>query len=222
MVATPIGNLGDLTFRALEVLKSSDRILCEDPRQTLKLLSHYGIQKPLFTVSGPRERRDSDKVLQYLAQGQNLALVTDAGTPGVSDPGAWLADAARRGGFDVVPIPGVSAVACAVSVAGYLENGFVYLGFLHRKKGKLKKELVGASSGSRAVLFFESPHRIIKTLEAAQEALGNAVVCWIGREMTKKFEEYYEGPLADVIEKLKRGKVMGEFTVILKPVGSAQ
>ncbi len=216
VVGTPIGNLGDLTFRAAEVLRSSDRIVCEDPRQTLKLLSHFGIQKPLFTISGPKEKRDAQRVLDFLARGENLALVTDAGTPGVSDPGAWLVDAARARGFEVVPIPGVSAVSTAVSVAGALEDGYVYLGFLHRKKGKLKKELKQAAEGSRAILFFESPHRIIKTLEAAREVLDESTICWIGREMTKKFEEYYEGTLAEVIEKLKSGKVLGEFTVILK------
>ncbi len=216
MVGTPIGNLGDLTLRALEVLKSSNRIVCEDPRQTLKLLTHYGIQKPLFTISGPKEKRDSEKVLDFLSRGENLALVTDAGTPGVSDPGAWLVDLARRSGFSVVPIPGVSAVSCAVSVAGYLEGGFIYLGFLHRKKGKLKKEILKAAEGARAIVFFESPYRVIKTLEAIREVLGDGARCWVGREMTKKFEEYFEGTLAEVLEKLKNQKILGEFTVILK------
>lgn len=217
IVATPIGHLDDLTFRGLEVLKQCDRIVCEDPRQTLKLLNRYEVHKPLFTISGPRERNGAEKILGFLAEGQILALVSDAGTPGVSDPGARIAELAREKGFAVLPVPGASALTAALSVAGPLEDGVAFLGFLHKKKGKLKKQLTSAMDTGMAVVFYESPYRIAKTLDAAAEVLGAQTRCFIGREMTKKFEEYMEGTLADMIEKFKNTEALGEFVVILKP-----
>lgn len=216
VVGTPIGNLSDITLRALETLKLVDWIACEDTRQSLKLLNHYNIQKPLFSIFGPKEQREVPKILHLLEQGRSGAILTDAGTPGISDPGSQIVHAVRQRGFRIEPIPGVSAVACALSVSGHSEKGFVFLGFLHRSKGKIRKELREAAQQKRPLVFYESPFRIVKTLSLAAEILGPQTLCFLAREMTKKFEEYLSGTLAELIEKIKDRKILGEITVILK------
>lgn len=216
-VATPIGNLNDLTFRALEVLKKADRIACEDTRRTLQLLRHFGIEKPLVTIFGPKEKRETPAILRLLEEGKSVALVTDAGTPGLSDPGNFLVRSARERGFRIEPVPGASAVAAIVSASGVCEDGFIFLGFLPRKKSKIKRQLAQALSAERAVIFYESPFRVVETLEIAREIFGPECFCLIGREMTKKFEEFIAGPLGDAPEKLKQKEILGEFTVLIKP-----
>ena len=217
VVATPLGSLSDITLRALEVLKSADRIACEDTRRTLKLLTHYGIRKPLLSIFAPKEEREAVKVTAALAKGESVALVTDAGTPGLSDPGHALVRAARAAGFPVVPVPGPSAPACALSVCGFAESGFLFLGFLPRSPGKVRKALRNAISAGYPVVFYESPFRLRKTLELAEEVLGPSARCFVGREMTKKFEEYLEGGLAEIRGRLEGRELLGEFTVILSP-----
>ncbi|OGR82537.1 MAG: 16S rRNA (cytidine(1402)-2'-O)-methyltransferase [Elusimicrobia bacterium RIFCSPHIGHO2_01_FULL_64_10] len=216
-VATPIGHMGDITLRALEVLKGADLIACEDTRRTLRLLNHYGISKPLLPVYAPKEKRQSAKILEALSLGKSVAMVTDAGTPGVSDPGSWLAREAAAGGYRVVPIPGPSAVSCAASVCGLASDGFIFLGFLPRKKSKIKRELEAAGRLKKAVIFFESPYRIAATLALAAETLGGDAPCWLGREMTKQFEETFRGTLAGVSEALSKKQVQGEVTVVIAP-----
>ncbi len=217
VLATPIGHMGDLTFRALEVLKQVHWIACEDTRRTLKLLNHYGISKPLLTIFGPREKRETPRILNLLRESQSVAVVTDAGTPGISDPGHWIVRSAMEAGFRVEPIPGVSALACALSVSGCAENGFIFLGFLPRKKSKIKRQLESAAQCERAIVFYESPYRVQDTLEAAREVFGDEIFTWVGREMTKKFEEYLSGPLGALADKIKDREILGEVTVILKP-----
>ncbi len=215
VVATPIGNLKDVTVRALEVLKSVDTILCEDTRRTLQLLTHYGIQKPLLSVFGPKEKRETPRILQILSCGQSLALVSDAGTPALSDPGSFIVRTVRESGYRVEPIPGASSLTCALSVVGLKSDGFVFLGFLQRRKIRIEKELVKAASLGYAVIFFESPYRLVKTLEVAQGVLGKETFCWVGRELTKKFEEIIEGSLGEVLNKIQGKEILGELTVIL-------
>jgi 16S rRNA (cytidine1402-2'-O)-methyltransferase len=217
MVATPLGNLSDITLRALETLKGVDRIACEDTRRTLKLLTHFGIHKPLLSIVAPREERESGKVAWALSKGESVALVTDAGTPGLSDPGHAVVRAVRAAGFPIVPIPGPSASACALSVCGFGENGFVFMGFLHRSPGKIRKELRLAAASGRPILFYESPFRVMKTLALAEEVFGPEARCFIGREMTKKFEEYLEDSLGGMRRRLEGRELLGEFTILIAP-----
>lgn len=217
VVATPIGNLSDMTFRALEALKACDLIACEDTRQTLKLLNHYGIQKPLFTIFGPREKREAGRVLKSLEQGKSVALVTDAGTPALSDPGNEIVRQVRRSGFPVEPVPGPSAPAALASVSGAADQGFIFLGFLPRKKSKIKRELERFAGLELPVIFFESPFRVVQTLQAAGNVFGNGAFCLVGREMTKKFEETISGSIADVLGKISGRENLGEFTILIKP-----
>lgn len=216
VVATPIGNLKDITLRALEVLKSVDSIFCEDSRRTLQLLNHYTIRKPLTSVFGHKEKRETSKILELLSSGKSIALVCDAGTPAVSDPGSFIVHAVRDCGLRVESIPGPSSVTAALSISGCGSDGFLFLGFLSRRKSRIGKELREANSFGKAVVFFESPYRVLKSLGIAQEILGKDIFCWIGRELTKKFEETISGSLEHVIQRLQSRKILGEFIVILE------
>lgn len=211
IVATPIGNLSDITFRALETLKSIDMIACEDTRVTLKLLARYEIQKPLISYFQHSKVSKLDKLLSLLREGRDIALVTDAGTPGISDPGQRLIEEAARAKIEVVPIPGPSAVAAALSVSGFPTDEFVFAGFLPHKKGRQTKlkELAGEN---RAVVLYESPYRIKKLLSELLEFCGDREIC-VCRELTKKFEEIYRGKISEVLPKVKE---KGEFVVIFK------
>jgi len=217
VVGTPIGNLGDITLRALETLKAVDGIACEDTRQTLKLLVRYGFHKPLYTIFGPKEKRETPRILRLLEGGKSVALVTDAGTPGISDPGNFLVSQARAQGVRIEPIPGASAAAALVSISGVSQDGFIFLGFLPRKLGKIKRELKSASQLERAVVFYESPYRTHATLAAAQEVFGADAFCLVGRELTKKFEETLAGPLSQVIRELEGREILGEVSILIKP-----
>ncbi len=207
-----------MTFRAVDTLKAVDWILCEDTRRTLQLLNHFGIKKPLLTIFGPKEKRETARVLRLLDEGKSAALVSDAGTPGLSDPGNFLVKEARSAGFNVVPIPGPSAGAALASVSGVCEDGFIFLGFLPRKKSKIIRELTEAAAPGKPVIFFESPFRVLETLQIAQGVFGAEAYCLVGREMTKKFEEFISGKLSEVPLMLEAGKILGEFTVLIKPI----
>lgn len=237
VVATPIGNMGDITYRAIETLKNVDLILCEDTRETKKLLDKYGINKPTMSYpsddviraghaqSSPERHKRAgklDKIFELLEEGKDLALVSDAGTPGISDPGAMLISQIRnmsRGildmNIDVVPVPGVSAVITALSASGLPTHEFTFLGFLPHKKGRetLFKEIAAAE---RTVVFYESPHRILKTLESLVKFCPTKKVC-IARELTKIYEEFKTGTPAEVLEYLEKNKEKqrGEFTVLV-------
>lgn len=211
IVGTPIGNLGDVTLRAVEILKTVDFILAEDPRQTLKLLNHFGFQKKLHPYSDRKSAEKDQKILENLEAGQNYALVSDAGTPGISDPGEKLVELALIRGITVVPIPGVSAVATLVSVFGKMTPGFHFWGFFPKKKKMQKMLCEFFQTISGIHVFFESPYRVQKTL--------GLFLAWpdfemvVGREMTKKFETFYRGTPQAVFDKLMADPVKGEFCI---------
>jgi len=216
-VATPIGNLSDITLQALEVLKGVDLILCEDTRRTKKLLSHYNINTPTLSYHQHSKSRKINYILSLLQQEKVLALVSDAGTPGISDPGNKLINSVVKqiGEIKIIPVSGPSAVTAALSISGFPTDKFIFLGFPPQKKGRQKffKEIVGAKY---TIIFFESPYRILKTLGELDKLieLNNRQIV-VGRELTKKFETIYRGTIKDVLLKLKEEKIRGEFVVII-------
>lgn len=221
VVATPIGNLGDITFRAIEVLKSADAIACEDTRVTAKLLQRYDIEKPLVIYHARSGKLAADRVLALLAGGKHVALVTDAGTPGVSDPGQGLVALVRerlREDVRIEAVPGPSALAAALSVAGVPAAQFVFLGFLPHKKGRqtLFQEI---AAETRAVVFYESPHRITKALLSLAEVLDDTRRVAVCRELTKIHESVVVGTGAEVAAYFAAhaDEVRGEFVVIVAP-----
>ena len=221
VVATPIGNMGDITLRAIETLKSVDLILCEDTRETKKILDKYNIDKPMMSYHAQSKLAKIDKIFELLSEGKNLALVSDAGTPGISDPGAMLISQIKnnlRDSVDVIPIPGPTALITALSASGLPIHEFTFLGFLPHKKGRetLFKEI---ASSKRTMVFYESPHRILKTLESLVKFCpkeNQKKVC-IARELTKIYEEFKTGSPAEILEYFKnnKDKQRGEFTVIV-------
>lgn len=221
VVATPIGNLGDITLRALETLKAADVIACEDTRVTSKLLSRYEIQKPLLVYHARSGSLASTRVLGLLGEGKRVALVTDAGTPGISDPGSALVAIVRErlgSHVRIETIPGPSALAAALSIAGLPVAEFLFLGFLPHKKGRRTLfEMIAKES--RAVVFYESPHRIKKALESLAEVLPSDRTVAVCRELTKIHEEVFVGaPRAVAVEFAKRTEsARGEFVVVVGP-----
>lgn len=218
IVGTPIGNLGDITLRALEVLAHADVIACEDTRVTSKLLARHTISRPLMVFHARSGRLQTEKILTLLGEGKHVALVTDAGTPGVSDPGGELVSVVRERLQDTVTIetiPGPSALTAALSIAGVPVHEFVFLGFLPHKKGRetLFKEI---GESTRTVVFYESPHRIMKTLESLRKAVKEGKVT-ILRELTKLHESYVSGTPEEVLEYFvtHKDEVRGEFVVIV-------
>lgn len=221
VVATPIGNLGDVTLRALETLRQADAIACEDTRVTAKLLARYDIQKPLLIFHARSGRLAADRILAQLAEGKRIALVTDAGTPGVSDPGNELVALARaKLGDDVrvESVPGPSALTAALSIAGAPTSSFVFLGFLPHKKGRQTafKEMM---EEERATVFYESPHRIEKALASMSEVLQEGRKITVARELTKLHESVVEGTASELMAYFagKQQEVRGEFVVIVHP-----
>ncbi len=229
IVATPIGNLSDMTERGKATLGLVDAILCEDTRVTSKLLAAYGIRRTLVAYHQHSDTKRTNEILAMLREGKSLALVTDAGTPGISDPGGMLVEAVvNEFGSDVaiVPIPGPSAVIAALSVSGFPADEFVFLGFPPHKKGRQSffKRVAAIES---TIVMYESTHRILKTLgeidEAMREAMGvknserKLVVC---RELTKMYETIYRGTAAEVTEQLKKTSMKGEFVIVLCPIST--
>ncbi len=215
IVATPIGNLMDITLRALEVLKSVDIIACEDTRHTLKLLNAYEIRKPLVSCNAHKERKGDITVIPHLLQGKDVAYVTDAGTPGLSDPGSIVVSRVREQGFPVVPIPGPSALSALVSVFGHAHKNVFFEGFLPRKGGKRKKRLEELIREEDAIFLFESPFRVLKLL-ADITSINPEIHVLMGREMTKKHEEYLEGSAQEIFDHLeKKTKIQGEFSFLV-------
>jgi 16S rRNA (cytidine1402-2'-O)-methyltransferase len=221
IVATPIGNLEDISLRALRILKEVDLILCEDTRVTKKLLDRYQIKKPLLSYHQHSKLQKIDYIISLLKEGKNLALVSDSGTPGVSDPGNKLVEEViNRIGkkVKIIPIPGPSALTCAASVSGFPMDKFLFLGFLPKKK-KRKEVLEEIVKSKYPVIFYESPYRILRTLKELKEAMNseqretNNIV--VARELTKKFETIYRGKIDEVIEEIEKNTIKGEFVVIL-------
>lgn len=211
IVATPIGNLSDITFRALETLKSVDVIACEDTRHTLQLLNHFEIKKSLVSYHGHSGRAKIEKILELISEGKDVALVSDAGTPGISDPGEPLIRAAIEAKIEIVPIPGPSAAITALSISGLSTAEFVFIGFLPHKKGRQTK-LKEIAEEKRTMVLYESPYRIKKLMGELLEYAGDREIC-VARELTKKFEETYRGKISEILPKIKE---KGEFVVILE------
>lgn len=220
MVATPIGNLGDITYRAVETLRSVDVIACEDTRHTQLLLAKYQIRKKLIACHAWNEIESAKGIVALLGAGQSVAYVSDAGTPGISDPGARVVTAVRAAGYPVVPIPGPSAVATLVSAAGYTGKSFTFEGFLSPKAGRRRERLGELLGRGEAFVIYESPFRVVKTLrEISSLAPGRLVIA--GREMTKIHEEFLEGTAAEVAAALEeRGQVKGEFALLVRPAAA--
>ena len=211
-VATPIGNLSDMTYRAVDILSSVDTILCEDTRVTRKLLQHYEITTPTRSFHQHSSSLKADQFVEELKNGKSLALVTDAGTPTISDPGNALIQAAIAAGITVTPIPGASAVITALQASGADTSSFVYIGFLPHKKGR-QTIFEYIRTEKRTVVMYESPHRILKTLEALRDCDRQIVVA---RELTKKFEEFVRGSAEEVYQDfINRNAIKGEFVVIV-------
>ena len=216
LVATPIGNLEDITLRALRVLKEVDLIACEDTPQTLKLLSHYGIQTRLVSYHEHNEMTKASELVVDLEGGAKIALVTDAGMPGISDPGFRLIALAIRHHVPVVPIPGASAFLAALVASGLPTDSFRFSGFLPAKSGQRRKLLESVKDSPRTQVFYEAPHRLLETLADLVELLGNDRHVVVAREVTKLHEEFLRGRAAEVLEQLKsRGDVKGEITLLI-------
>ncbi len=213
IVSTPIGNLGDITYRAVEVLKSVDIIACEDTRKTKILTSHYGIRTPLTSYYEYNKNSKGDYLLRLLKEGKEIALVSDAGTPGISDPGYSLIKTVLDEGIKVVSIPGPTALASALSLSGFPTHNFFFEGFLPVKSGPRKKRLLWLKSLNATVVIYESPHRLVKTLEDMNAVLGNMQLA-VAREITKKFEEVLRCDLKKLIDRFSTSRPKGEFIII--------
>jgi 16S rRNA (cytidine1402-2'-O)-methyltransferase len=216
LVATPIGNLEDITLRALRVLKEVDLIACEDTRQTLKLLSHYGIQTRLVSYHEHNEMTKAAELVVDLEGGAKIALVTDAGMPGISDPGFRLIALAIRHHVPVVPIPGASAFLAALVASGLPTDSFRFSGFLPSKSGQRRKMIESVRESPRTQVFYEAPHRLLETLADVIEILGSDRHVVVAREVTKLHEEFLRGRVTEVLDQLKsRGAVKGEITLLI-------
>lgn len=215
VIATPIGNLKDITIRALDVLKEVDFIVCEDTRTTGNLLKHYDIKKELVSFNARMEEKKIASVIERINSGNTCALLSDAGTPAISDPGVRLVNAAKNNEIEVVGIPGANAAILALSIAGLPTDSFVFEGFLPQKKGR-QKQLKMLSDESRTIVLYESMYRIEKLVNELNEYMPNRIVA-IGRELTKKFEELWRGKPIDILESLTEHILKGEFVVIIAP-----
>jgi len=215
IIGTPIGNLGDISFRAAEILRTAALVACEDTRRTLKLLNHLGIRVTLLSCRSQNEEFAAKKVIAALDQGQTVAYASDAGTPALSDPGAALARLAAAAGHEVIPVPGPSAFAALLSVAGGMDKTVIFEGFLSPKQGRRRSRLRELLDMEAAVVLYESPFRILKLLQDIAEIDSARYVC-IGREMTKVHEEYIRGAAQEVFTAVAAKKEqIGEFSVYI-------
>lgn len=218
VVATPIGNLGDMTLRALEVLKDVDAIAAEDTRHTSGLLSHFGISKKLIAVHQHNEQQAAQSLLTRIQAGESIALVTDAGTPGISDPGAIVVDVLREAGVNVVPVPGASAVIAALSASGITDNGFSFIGFMPASGSQRRKALTALQAVQHTLVFYEAPHRIVETVNDMAAILGGERRITIAREITKTFETFHRCLLSDAQAWLEHdaNQQRGEFVLLVE------
>jgi 16S rRNA (cytidine1402-2'-O)-methyltransferase len=220
VVATPIGNLGDLTVRAREVLAGCDLVAAEDTRHTRTLLQHCGIDKPLVSLHDHNERDRADELVQRMLAGVHVALVSDAGTPAISDPGYWLVRAAVQAGVEVTAVPGACAAIAALSVAGLPTDRFCFEGFLPQQKAARRARLESLAQESRTLIFYEAPHRIRDSLDACTEAFGGARAAVLAREITKHFETIYRGTLDELRERAARDKDVERGEIVLIVAGA--
>ena len=214
IVATPIGNLEDITLRAIRILKEVDYVFAEDTRVTKKLLNHLEIETTIYRYDEHTKQHQVENIVNLLKEGKNIALVTDAGTPCISDTGYEVVDAALKNEIKVVPIPGVSAMTAAASVAGVSMRRFVFEGFLPKKKGR-QTLLKSFADEKRTIMFFESPHRVVRTLKDIEEFIGEREVVLI-REITKIYEEIVRGTTKELIEKFENKTLKGEYVIIVR------
>ncbi|MCD6204504.1 MAG: 16S rRNA (cytidine(1402)-2'-O)-methyltransferase [Candidatus Marinimicrobia bacterium] len=214
IVATPIGNLEDITFRAIEVLKSVDLIAAEDTRHASRLLDRYGIKTKKISYYDEIEQKRSEELIKKLNDGMNIALISDAGTPGVSDPGYRLIQKTVESKIGIVPIPGASSILAALVASGYATDRFVFEGFLPRKKGR-KTRLEELAGESRTIIIFESPVRLLKTLKDLQIYFGERQIT-VGREITKIYEEFVRGALPEIISHFEQNKPRGEIVIVIE------
>ena len=229
LVGTPIGNLGDITLRALDVLRGADRIACEDTRQTQKLLNHFQIATPTVSCHQHNERERAGELVEALKAGARIALVSDAGMPGISDPGAWLAAEAVASGVAVFPIPGANAALTALVASGLPAAEFHFLGFLPEKAGARRTRLEDLArelgevkhSSERTLIFYEAPHRIMETLTDLESVWGPELRITVARELTKLHEEFLRGTVAEVRRELaSRDRIRGEITLLVAPTSA--
>jgi len=216
IVPTPIGNLEDITLRALRVLKEVDLIAAEDTRHSKRLLNHFEISTHLTSYYREKEAEKSVYLLQLIKDGQDIALISDAGTPAVSDPGAILVQNAHNQGITVIPLPGPSAVTTAMSASGYTGTGFLFIGFSPSKKGQRQKLLSSLANSEYPVVFYESPRRVEAFLQEALNTFGEREAFW-AREITKAYEDLEASTLSGLLEKAKANQIRGEFVLIIYP-----
>ncbi len=215
LVSTPIGNLKDITFRAIEVLKNVDIIASEDTRRTKILLSAYNIKKPLISYYDHNKENRTPEIISRIKSGETIALVTDSGTPGIQDPGFYLVREAISNGIDVTAVPGPSAFVNGLVISGIPTDRFSFEGFLSRRRGRRKKKLKEIANYKGTLIFYESPHRLLLFLEDIMEVLGNRKIAII-REMTKKYEEIKRGTVEEMIEYFSDNLPKGEIVIILE------
>ena len=215
LVATPIGNLEDITLRALRTLKDCDVVAAEDTRHTGRLLKHFGISKPLLSYFQFNEARRSEEILERLRRGEKVALVTDAGTPGISDPGERVVKAALKAGFRVEPVPGACALVAALTASGLSTEEFHFIGFLPHKSGQRRKKLEALKETPGTLVLYESPYRLEKLLIELQEVFPQRQIV-LARELTKRFEEYLQGTAAELLSIVQNRTLKGEFVVLVE------
>lgn len=221
LVATPIGNLEDMTYRAVRILQECDIIAAEDTRQSRKLLTHFEIPaKPLFSYHEHNKTASGPEIIRYIIEGKNVALVSDAGLPAISDPGSDLVSLAIEAGISVIPIPGANAALSALIVSGLPTERFTFIGFLPRERKDIVQQLQALQSAQGTLLFYESPHRVKKTLEILQEVLGNRKVT-LARELTKRYEEFLRGSISECLDWLTEHPPLGEYCLVVE-AGSAE
>lgn len=214
IVSTPIGNLEDITLRALRILKEVDFIAAEDTRHSQKLLNYFNISKPMISYWSEKEKIRAEQIIEKLKAGQSGALISDAGTPGISDPGSILIKRVIEEGIPITPIPGTSGVIAALSVSGMPTEEFVFLGFLPPKTTDRRRKLKELALESRTMIFYEAPHRILDTLSDLIEVFGDRRAV-VAREITKLYEEFIRGMLSDLLENLENRKIAGEFVILV-------
>jgi 16S rRNA (cytidine1402-2'-O)-methyltransferase len=223
LVGTPIGNLEDITLRALRVLEQADHIACEDTRETQKLLNHFGIKTPLVSYHAHNEQERASSLVEELKQGRRIAIVSDAGMPGISDPGAVLARAAIAAGVPVIPIPGANAALSALIASGLASGSFSFRGFLPSKAGERRSALEALATAETTLIFYESPHRILEALAEVEDVWGPACPVVVARELTKLHEEFLRGTVSEVRSELaRRERVRGEITLLVAATSAAR
>ncbi len=214
LVSTPIGNLSDITYRAIETLNEVEYIICEDTRVTRKLLNHYKISKPLISFHSKSSPAVVSRIIEMLENGKSLALVSDSGTPIISDPGCVLTREAVKKGIELIPIPGPSAVHSALVLSGYCVSSYYFHGFISPKSSRRRKRLENVKRENTVHVFYESPHRLIAFLKDLKEVFGNIYVS-VSKEMTKVFEKTYRGRVEKVIEEIEKDGIKGEYTIVV-------